>query len=250
MQYLIFAAALSIACSAAAQSTPSSLATDTNKDGRVRAQFIAREKAVLSSEISANISSLPFREGSTFQAGQILVGFDCALYRASLAKAEASAEAARQTLKVDRRLAELNSIGSLEVDQAAAKVKEAEAEAGAMRVTVSKCTLVAPFSGSVAKLGVAAHEYVSTGKPLMEILNNRQLELHMIVPSRWLAWLKKGNRFNVKVDELDKDFPARVVRLGAGIDPVSQTISVVGEVQGPHPELLPGMSGWAMLKQQ
>jgi multidrug efflux pump subunit AcrA (membrane-fusion protein) len=84
----------------------------------------------------------------------------------------------------------------------------------------------------------------------MEILNSRQLELHMIVPSRWLAWLKKGSRFNVRVDELDKDFPARVVRLGASIDPVSQTISVVGEVQGAHPELLPGMSGWAMLKPQ
>jgi RND family efflux transporter MFP subunit len=250
MQYLIFAAALGIACSAAAQGVSSSAATDVNKDGRVRAQFIARDKAVLSSEISANISSLPFREGSSFQAGQVLVSFDCALYRASLAKAEASAEAARQTLKVDRRLAELNSIGSLEVDQAAAKVKEAEAEASAMRVTVGKCALTAPFSGSVSKLSVASHEFVSAGKPLMEILDSRRLELHMIVPSRWLAWLKKGSRFNVRVDELDKDFPARVVRLGASIEPVSQTISVVGEVQGSHPELLPGMSGWAMLKPQ
>jgi len=40
-----------------------------------------------------------------------------------LNKAEATAEAARQVLKANTRLAELSSISSLEVDQAAAKVK-------------------------------------------------------------------------------------------------------------------------------
>jgi len=249
MKLLIVAAALGVACSAvAAQNAPANVTPDADKDGRVRTQFVAHDKAVLSSEIAATVSSLPFREGDSFRAGQTLVAFDCALYRASLAKAEATAQAARQTLKVDQRLAELNSIGNLEVEQAAAKVKEAEAEAAAMRVTVGKCAIAAPFSGSVAKLSVASHEFVSPGKPLMEILDTRKLELQMIVPSRWLAWLKKGGQFTVKVDELDKEYPARVVRLGARIDPVSQTISVVGEVRGSHPELLPGMSGWAMLK--
>jgi RND family efflux transporter MFP subunit len=203
---------------------------------------------VLSSEIAAKISSLPFREGESFRAGQTLVAFDCALFRASLSKAEATAEAARQTLKVNQRLAELNSIGNLEVEQAAAKVKEAEAETVAMRVTVDKCVLAAPYSGSVGELKVALHEFVAPGKPLMEILDTRRLELHMIVPSRWLAWLKKGTGFSVRVDELDRQYRARVIRLGARIDPVSQTLPIVGEVEGSHPELLPGMSGWAALK--
>jgi RND family efflux transporter MFP subunit len=231
-----------------AQNFQPAAGSDAGKDGRIRVQFVAREKADLSSEIAANISSLPFREGDTFKAGQTLVGFDCALYKASLAKAEASAEAARQTLKVNRRLAELNSIGNLQVDQAAAKEKEAEAEATAMRVTVAKCTLRAPFSGRVAKLDVDAHEYVAPGKPLMEILDTRHLELQMIVPSRWLSWLKKGSPLSVRVDELGRDYPARVIRLGARIDPVSQTISVAARVDGDHPELLPGMSGWASMK--
>ncbi len=246
---LLLAAALGATASASAQNVPRGQA-DADQDGRVRAQFVAHDKATLSSEIAANISHLPFREGDSFRAGQTLISFDCALYRASLSKAEASAQAARQTLKVDKRLAELNSIGNLEVEQAAAKVKEAEAEVAAMRVTVGKCTLAAPFSGSVAKLDVAAHEFVSPGKPLMDILDTRHLELQMIVPSRWLAWLKKGSGFTVKVDELGKEYRAHVVRLGARIDPVSQTIAIVGEVQGPHSELLAGMSGWARLKDQ
>lgn len=240
---LLFAAAAASQSVFAADS-----AVEASKDGRIRVQFVAFQQSVLSSELSAKIASMPFREGDTFRAGQTLVSFDCGLFRAQLNKAEASAEAARQTLKVDQRLAQLNSIGALDVDLAAAKVKETEAEVGAMRATVSKCTLAAPFAGRVAKLDAQAYEFVAPGKPLLEILDTRRLELQMIVPSKWLVWLKAGGHFSVKVDELDREYTARIVRVGARIDPVSQSISLAGEVEGSHPELLPGMSGSAAFK--
>ncbi len=228
---------------AGAAQTPAATGED-----RIRVQFAAHQQTILSSELSAKIATLKLREGDSFKAGETLVTFDCGLFRSQLARYEASAEAARQTLKVNQRLAELQSIGSLEVDQAAARVKETEAEAAAMRTTVSKCVLAAPFSGRVAKRHAEAHQFVSPGDPLLEILDTRRLELQMIVPSRWLAWLKPGNRFTVQVEELDREYSGRVVRTGARIDPVSQSISLAGEVEGNHPELLPGMSGWASFK--
>lgn len=227
-----------------------SQAPDMTGDDRIRVQFAARQQTVLSSELSAKIATLKLREGDSFQAGQPLVTFDCGLFRAQLAKHEASAEAARQTLKVNQRLAELQSVGSLEVDQAVARVKETEAEVAAMRTTVSKCTLAAPFSGRVAKVHAEPHQFVAPGNPLLEILDTRRLELQMIVPSRWLAWLKPGQRFTVKVEELDREYTGRVIRTGARIDPISQSISLAGEVEGNHPELLPGMSGWASFKRE
>lgn len=232
----------------ATSSMAADTAVDTGKDSHIRVQFVAYQQSVLSSELSAKIASMPFREGDSFREGQTLVSFDCGLFRAQLNKADASAEAARQTLKVDQRLAQLNSIGTLDVDLAAAKVKETEAEAGAMRATVSKCILAAPFPGRVAKLDAQAYEFVAPGKPLLEILDTRHLELQMIVPSKWLAWMRPGGRFTVKVDELDKEYSAHIVRIGARIDPVSQSISLAGEVEGAHPELLPGMSGSASFK--
>jgi RND family efflux transporter MFP subunit len=211
----------------------------------VRVQFSALHETVLSSELSAKIAEIPFREGDTFNAGQALVTFDCSLYRAQLSKAEASAEAARETLIVTQRLASLNSIGALEVQQANAKAKETDAEAVAMRATVAKCSLAAPFSGRVAKVEAKQYQFVAPGQALLEILNTQQLELQMIVPSKWLAWIKVGERFSVHVDELDQTFNGRIDRLGARIDPVSQSISVAGHVEGPHAQLLPGMSGIA-----
>ena len=126
-------------------------------------------------------------------------------------------------------------------------MREAEAELHYMKTSVDKCVIHAPFSGRVAKRLVAEHQYVNTGTPLLDILGSEQLELQMIVPSGWLAWLKPGLDFTVHVDELGRAYPAEIIRLGARIDPLSQTIPVTGKLSRPAPELLAGMSGWASI---
>lgn len=216
-----------------------------DKEGRIRVQFSPRNEVVLSSEISAKIANLPLREGESFAAGQRLVSFDCALFQAQLNKAQASQEASRQTLSVNRRLAELNAIGALELQQSEGRAKEADAEVSFMAVTVSKCGINAPFSGRVAKRLVANHQYVTTGTPLLGLIDAGDLEIQLIVPSRWLAWLKTGSTFSIQVDELGSTISARVVRLGARIDPVSQSVGLTAVAEGGSKNLRAGMSGWA-----
>nr|WP_259371957.1 efflux RND transporter periplasmic adaptor subunit [Caldimonas mangrovi] len=231
---------------AAQTAAPLPPALTADKDGRIRTQLSSRNAVTLSSELAARISSLPLREGDAFRAGQALVSFDCSLVQAQLRKAEAGVEAAQALMQSNQRLAELNSIGRFELDQARAKLKEMQAEASGARTLMSRCTIAAPFNGRIAKRHVAAHHYVQPGTPLLDVLETGQLELQMIVPSRWLAWLKPGMSFSVEVEELGKTYPAKVQRLGAQIDPVSQTLPVIGVIDGSHPMLLPGMSGWAM----
>ena len=227
---------------------PARLAAE--RDGSIRTQLGSRNAVTISAELAARISSLPLREGDTFRAGQTLVGFDCSLHQTQLRKAEAATEAAQAVLHSNLRLAELNSIGKYEVEQAQARVKEAQAEVAASRTLVQRCVIAAPFTGRVAKRHAATHQYVSPGSPLLDILETGQLELQMIVPSKWLAWLKPGVVFSVEVDELGKSFSAKVQRLGAQIDPVSQSIAVYGVMDGNQPGLLPGMSGWAVFPQR
>lgn len=214
-------------------------------DSRIRAQLTSYQQTTLSAEIAANISQLTLREGEQFNRDQILVKFDCALLNAQLNKAKAVAEVARQGLKVSKRLEELNSISNLEVNQAIAKAKQTEAELEAVQVHVSKCSLSAPYPGRIARLYVDAHQYVTPGSPLMDIVDTSRLEVQLIAPSNWLSWLKIGSTFSIQIEELGKTYMAQVVRLGARIDPVSQSLSITGKIKGDHGELLPGMSGWA-----
>jgi len=217
-----------------------------DKDGRVRAQLTARNEVVLSSELSARIDSLPLREGDAFRAGQALVGFDCTLFKAQLNKAQSTLDAARQTLAVNQRLGELNSIGKLEVELTEARVKESSAEAAYMQATVSKCVIAAPYAGRVVKRLAAAFQFVTPGTALLAIQDTEALEIRMIMPSKWIVRLRPGTRFTLQIEELGRSYPARVLRTGARIDPVSQSMDVIGTVEGKPPALLPGMSGWAM----
>lgn len=213
--------------------------------GRIRTQLAAQHDVEISSEVAAKIARLPLNEGDAFAKGDLLVAFDCGLYQAQLAKAQATAAAAQREQEVTGKLAALHSAGALDVARAQARAKEAAADAAYMRTTVGKCSIRAPFAGRVARREAAPFEFVTPGKPLLEILDGGPLDVKLIVPSTWLAWLKPGAKFTVHVDELDADYPAQVVRLGASIDPVSQTVGVSGRILGTHAELLPGMSGWA-----
>ncbi|MHC1481688.1 efflux RND transporter periplasmic adaptor subunit [Frateuria aurantia] len=216
---------------------------DTNS--RIRVQLVSRDELDVSSEISAKIATLPFREGEAFHRGQPLVSLDCALYTAQLHKAQAEAGAALDLVKTNQRLAELHSIGELDVQQAQAKLKAGNAEVAYMEATVRKCVISAPFDGRVSKRSASPQQYAEAGKPLLTIIDTGHLELRMIVPSRWLAWIRPGQPIQVQVDEVGKTYMAHVVRLGARVDPVSQTVDVIGALPPEASELLPGMSGWA-----
>jgi membrane fusion protein, multidrug efflux system len=82
---------------------------------------------------------------------------------------------------------------------------------------------------------------------LLDVLDDHVLEIELIAPSRWLSWLKPGYAFQVNIDETEKTYPARITRIGGRVDPVSQSIKVIGEIDGDAPDLMAGMSGRATM---
>lgn len=222
----------------------------TATDQEIRAQLLPKHITTLAAEVPAVIRQLNVREGERFKKDQLLVGFDCAIQQAQLQKAQAAAKGAAKIYEVDSRLAQLESISELDVEVAAAKLGEARADVALTQATLKKCRIHAPFSGRVAELKAHQHQHLQVGEPIMEILDDSELELKLIVPSLWLRWLKPGQAFQVHIEELDHDFPAKITTLGAHIDPVSQTLPVTGRITGTHSELLAGMSGKAVFAQQ
>ena len=59
--------------------------------------------------------------------------------------------------------------------------------------------------------------------------------------------LKLGAPLQIQVDETSRTYPAKVVRLGAKVDPVSHSVKITGELSGYNPELTAGMSGRVLL---
>jgi membrane fusion protein (multidrug efflux system) len=213
----------------------------------MRAQLNPRDYTTLAAEIGAKVERITVREGDRFSKGQVLIAFDCSVNRAQLDEARASQSAADKTLAVNKRLLELQTVGRLETDVSAAEAEKARAKVTAMAAMVSKCSIPAPFDGRVVEQKVRGQQFVQPGQALLDILDDSVLELDFLLPSKWLAWLKVGHAFQVAIDETGRTYPARLIRLGARIDPVSQTMRVAGAIGGHFPELTAGMSGKILL---
>jgi len=214
-------------------------------DLEVRALLVPAQEAVLSSRIDGCIVRLPVEEGDRFQRNQDLVEFDCTILKAELDKARMDLEAAVETHEAQLRLQKFGSTSELEVAVASAKRKRAAAEVLLMETKVGMCVIVAPFSGRVIKRRAHPFENVRPDDPILEILDDTQLKLHLLVPSRWLRWLQAGQGFVVRVDETGRKYTATVTGLGARVNPVNQTLEVEAAIAGSHAELLAGMSGTA-----
>jgi len=213
----------------------------------IRAQVTPKRFTTLSSEIPARIEHLSVREGDRFKQGDPLIGLDCALQRSQAAEARAVLAGADRTRAVDRRLVELGSGGVLEAAVAAAEAGKAQARLDSAAVVLSKCVIAAPFPGRVVEQKVREHQYVQAGQAMLDILDDSALEVEFIAPSRWLAWLRAGTPFQVQLDETGRTYAAKVTRLGAKVDPVSHSVKITGEIEGPDADLIAGMSGRVLI---
>ncbi|MEO0637282.1 MAG: efflux RND transporter periplasmic adaptor subunit [Pseudomonadota bacterium] len=216
-----------------------------NTDGAARGVVKPMFRAEIGTEIVAAIESIPFREGERFPKGATLMAFACGKYEAEGRSAEAVLEARRVEHKSKQFLRERKAVGQLEVDIAAAQLREAQAKREAIQVQIDQCAITAPFDGRVIEIFRQSYEFTRANEPLMAIVDDKSLEIDLIVPSNWLQWLKPGSRFTFVIDETGAETAASITRIGAEVDPVSQTIEVTGLFTAIPENTLPGMSGTA-----
>lgn len=222
---------------------PVSAADATTSAKEARGVLRAIDQAVLSSELNARVVEMPFREGEAFHKGDLLVRFDCSAYQAQLAASQAAARAAQQELAQNRQLAEMKSVGRYATALSEAHLAQALAESQVYQIQTNRCRTTAPFDGRIVSRKIQVSEYVGQGTPLLDIVDNRHLEIHLLVPSRWLSALKPKQPFVFTPDETGIPLQAEILRLGARIDEGSQTLTLIGRVIKQDRSLLAGMSG-------
>ncbi|MEI6558826.1 MAG: efflux RND transporter periplasmic adaptor subunit [Rhodospirillaceae bacterium] len=212
---------------------------------QARALIKSKSSAVLSSEIAGRILKMPLREGERFHKGERLVEFDCSWYVASQQAAQAALTHAQAKQNGMESMAAMRSAGTMDVALARSDTEKARADVRLAAISVERCVITAPFDGRVVEQKMHAFESVAQNTPLLSVLADADLEVSLVVPANWLVWLKTGQPFSVAIDETAHSHPGHVSRLGAQIDPVSQTVTVFGDLTAPDHNLIAGMSGTA-----
>lgn len=241
---------ISVCLVAATMSLDVAMADQVGIAAPIRGVVRPQRQATISTDLQARVSATKFKEGDRFLKGDIIIEFDCRRTQAELDAADAQSLEMKLALDNNVVLDKYKAVGRADLDISRARVKKTEAEANGLRARLDQCRVVAPFNGRVAELAIQAHEMPGTGKPFLTIIEDQALEIELIIPSDWLKWLKTGATFSFNVDETKSSFPAHVTRIGAAVDPVSQTIKVMGlfDSDAAGAGILSGMSGSAEFK--
>ena len=231
-----------VATPATAARPPEGQATDS-----VRVLLIPDSETTLSSPVTAKIKMLSATIGASIASGQTLISFDCdeAVARLTMASAELSGAVESHEAKI--RMQGLEQASDVEVALAASAAAKARGQVALQKAQVAQCTVVAPWSGRVAKVHVRNHMSVTPGQPMLDLVKSGPLRIKLNIPSRLISKIRAGTLMDVSIDETGITYQARIQAFNSRVDPVSQTIEIEAAVSKNHPELLPGMSGVANL---
>jgi RND family efflux transporter MFP subunit len=230
-----------------ALAVPASLAA---AEGGPSAQGVLKgaEEAQLSSEMPGRITRMA-EEGETFRKGDTLVEFSCDMLRAEEDMARAAEQGARAQLDNQRRLEAVKSAGALDLAMAEARLSEAQARSRAAAAKGRLCRVLAPYDGVVLKRDAKPHESVNLMAPLLKVARRGTLEITIIAPAAWLPQIKTGMPFTFTAASTGQKADGKLTRLGASVDPASQTTELRGEVAADTGGALkPGMAGSVTFK--
>lgn len=218
------------------------------KNSMIRGIVRPLNQASIATELTARVANIAFKEGAAFRKGDQLLAFDCERQQAELASAEAQHREAKLALDGNLYLDKRGAVGRQDVEISKARVDKAAAEAQALRARLKQCAVIAPFDGRVTELSVHEHEMPAAGKPFISIIDETTFEIELILPSAWLKWIAAGTLFQFTIDETGRHYAARIIRIAAAVEPVSQTIKVISVFENKDDHILSGMSGTAQFE--
>ena len=245
MRALIAVSLLAASTTSSLHAEPRPVTEGSTRSGAARGIVHALEQASISTELATRVSATHFKEGQAFKKGDPIIEFDCRRQRAALAAAEAQQLEMQLTLDKFRLLQRAQSVGKNDLEVAEARVAKAIAESAGLRSPLDQCVVIAPFDGRIVELSLQRYEAAQPGKPFLAIASTGSPEIDLIVPSAWARWIKAGMPFQFFVDELGLAFDAEVTRIGAAVDPISQTIKLAAVFKRDASSVVPGMSGTA-----
>lgn len=202
----------------------------------------ARKAVTLASEVAGRVVEVAVSDGSTVEAGAVILRLDDERERAALEAAEARAAEALVQFQRTQELTQRNVAADAQLDERRAALRTAQAEATQARTSVERRTVRAPFDGQVGFLLVDPGAFVEPGTAITEITSPPPLRLRFRLPSRFLGELDVGDRVRGSADAYPGvTFEGEVVTIDPTVDRSSRNFAAEAEFRDPQARLRPGM---------
>ena len=203
----------------------------------------AEEAATIVSEIGGIVVSVPFQEGGRIDRGGLIARLDDSEVRAELDRANAVKEQSQATFKRIKTVVEQGAGSPQDLDDAAAALKVAEANAAYAQARFDKTRITAPFSGMVGARRVSPGTYVQPGTPITELAQVQELRVKFTAPERYLSMLKRGSEVTVSTTAFPGyELKGKIEVIEPLVDEGTRSVGIMARVANPEGKFRPGMS--------
>ena len=204
--------------------------------------FAPVDGVLIANELDGTITKIGFTSGARVNQGDLLVQLDVSVELAQLASAEASADLARISLKraQELRTNETNSKAELDVSEAQARQTVANVEA--IRATIAKKTVRAPFAGRVGIRQVNLGQFIKSGTSIVPLQAMDPLYVNFSLPQQEVPGLTVGQTIQIRVDAYPGQiFEGAISALNAKIEEATRNLQVQATLRNSEEKLRAGM---------
>ncbi|MNF62552.1 p-hydroxybenzoic acid efflux pump subunit AaeA [compost metagenome] len=195
------------------------------RDARVRADVV-----VIAPDVSGWVMDLKVQDNQQVKAGDLLLSVDRERYQAALERAKAVADTRQHQLRLreheaSRRAhlgpqaisAELRENALITAEVARAEFREAQAELKVAELNLARSELRAPRNGQVTNLRLAQGNYVSTGQPVMALVDDGSFYVQAYFEETKLPRIKVGAPVKVWLMSAGEPLSGKVESISRGI---------------------------------
>ncbi|MFO7595844.1 MAG: efflux RND transporter periplasmic adaptor subunit [Desulfocurvibacter africanus] len=211
----------------------------------------ASEDVVLSAERGGRVEWIGPEEGERVRKGQLIAKIDLSALNASLRKAQASYELAKDQSERRKSLYGQAFISREELDKAETELRLAKSGLDEAQVAYDQGLVHSPIDGVVNELHVDPGEFVAEGAPVAEVVNTDIIDVRLGVPELDVRHLSMGQPVLVTVDAYPgQAWEGRITFLAYKASSSTRTFSTKVTVDNGDGRIRPGMIARASLQRR
>jgi membrane fusion protein, multidrug efflux system len=200
----------------------------------------AVQGVTLSAEVQGRVARIAFMPGARVRAGQVLLEQDAALEQAQLRGIEARLRLVRLSLGRTKYLVDHHAVAVSQRDELQSQVDQAAAEADAIRASIRKKVIRAPFTGRLGLRLVNLGEVITSGTPIVSLQSVDPIYLNFSLPQQQLASVRTGMTVRLATTTAG-EVTGTITAINPQVESSTRNVVVQATVPNPKELLRPGM---------
>lgn len=196
----------------------------------------------MQADISGRVANIDFDEGKPVEANKVVMTLDDSVYQAQLAQAKAKMDHSQVNYGRLKKLLDRGTGSPSDVEQALATLEYDKASVALAKANLAKTRIKTPFAGVLGLKSIDVGDFVSTGQPLLDIVDIDNLIVDFFVPEKYIAEMKQGLSVSLNTDVYaDANYQGEVVAIAPTLNTKLRALKVRAIVHNPNHILKPGV---------